>query len=338
MKESTLKFCGNPTLETERLILRKLGISDAQDVFEYARYPEVARYTTWDAHKSVEDAKAFIIWTLERYKRDKAGEWGIELKKTGRLVGAMGFVQLDLPNSLGSIGYVLSKEYWGKGIMTEAVRRLIYFGFEEMKLNRIEAVHIPENEASGRVMKKAGMSFEGLLRQRLFSKGKFWDVKQYSIIKKDWVFIKEVDIATKDDLDEILKLQKLAYQSEAAIYNDYGILPLTQTLEELQEEAKSSIVLKIIQDRKIVGSVRAFEKDGTCYIGRLIVHPEYQNRGIGKKLMHAIEGCFRGARYELFTGHLSDKNLALYEKLGYKRFRAQDITDNLKFIYLEKDE
>ncbi|MFZ5987900.1 MAG: GNAT family N-acetyltransferase [Bacillota bacterium] len=158
------------------------------------------------------------------------------------------------------------------------------------------------------------------------------------MIKKDWVFIKEVDIATKDDLDEILKLQKLAYQSEAAIYNDYGILPLTQTLEELKEEAKSSIVLKIIQDRKIVGSVRAFEKDGTCYIGRLIVHPDYQNRGIRKKLMHAIEGCFRGARYELFTGHLSDKNLALYEKLGYKRFRAQDITDNLKFIYLEKDE
>ncbi len=66
--------------------------------------------------------------------------------------------------------------------MTEAVRRLIRFGFEEMKLNRIEAVHAIENEASGKVMQKAGMSFEGVLRQRMFAKGRFCDVKQYAAV------------------------------------------------------------------------------------------------------------------------------------------------------------
>jgi GNAT superfamily N-acetyltransferase/NAD-dependent dihydropyrimidine dehydrogenase PreA subunit len=145
-----------------------------------------------------------------------------------------------------------------------------------------------------------------------------------------------VDIAAKGDLDEILNLQKLAYQSEAAIYNDFAISPLTQTLEELLEEAKRLIILKVIEDRKIVGSVRAFEKDGTCYIGRLIVHHDYQNRGIGKKLMNAVEKCFEGCRFELFTGHLSEKNLALYEKLGYNRFKVENITDDLQFIYMEK--
>ncbi|OGO80856.1 MAG: GNAT family N-acetyltransferase [Clostridiales bacterium GWC2_40_7] len=145
-----------------------------------------------------------------------------------------------------------------------------------------------------------------------------------------------VDIALKCDLDEILELQKLAYKSEAEIYNDFTIPPLTQTLEDLEQEAKESIILKVVENGRIVGSVRAFEKDGTCYIGKLIVHPEYQNKGIGKKLMAAVEKCFKVVRYELFTGHLSEKNLALYEKLSYKRFREEKINDGLRFVYLEK--
>lgn len=145
-----------------------------------------------------------------------------------------------------------------------------------------------------------------------------------------------VDIAARGDLEEILKLQKLAYKSEAAIYNDYGIAPLTQTLEELQNEAKKCIVLKVVEDRKIVGSVRAYEKDETCYIGKLIVDPDYLNRGIGKKLMGAIEKCFKGVRYELFTGHLSEKNLALYQKLGYKVYETRKVSEVLRLVYMQK--
>lgn len=175
----------NPTLETERLILRKLKISDDKDIFEYAKDPEVSRYVTWEPHKSIEDARAFINWNLERYNKGEIGEWAIELKETGRVIGSIGFVELDRINFCGTVGYALSRKYWGKGIMTEAVRRIICFAFEEMGLNRVEAVHIPENEASGRVMQKAGMMYEGLLRQRMFAKGRFWDLKQYAIIKDD---------------------------------------------------------------------------------------------------------------------------------------------------------
>jgi GNAT superfamily N-acetyltransferase len=145
-----------------------------------------------------------------------------------------------------------------------------------------------------------------------------------------------VDIAAKGDLAEILALQKLAYRSEAEIYNNYAIPPLVQTLKELKGEAEGSIILKVVEDRRLVGSVRAYVKDGTCHIGRLIVHPDYRDRGIGKKLIIAVEKCFTGVRYELFTGHLSAKNLALYEKLGYKSFKAEKINDDLHFVYLEK--
>jgi ribosomal-protein-alanine N-acetyltransferase len=191
MDSVRLKYLGNPTLDTERLVLRRLDITDVNDVFDYAKHPEVAKYVTWEAHKSIEDAKGFISWILGRYKNDEAGEWGIELKETGRIIGAMGFVGLDLQNSCGTIGYALSKEYWGKGIMTEAVTRLLSFGFNDMELNRIEAFHAVENEASGKVMQKSGMQFEGILRQKMFAKGKFWDVKQYSIVKGDWLTKKE---------------------------------------------------------------------------------------------------------------------------------------------------
>lgn len=145
-----------------------------------------------------------------------------------------------------------------------------------------------------------------------------------------------VDIAAGGDLEEILNLQKLAYRSEAAIYNDYGIAPLTQTLEEIRDEATRCIILKAVEDRKIVGSVRAYEKDGTCYIGKLIVAPDYSNRGIGKKLMGAIEKCFEGVRYELFTGHLSEKNLALYQKLGYKSYKTIKVSEVLQLVYMQK--
>lgn len=144
-----------------------------------------------------------------------------------------------------------------------------------------------------------------------------------------------VDVASKSDLEEILKLQKRAYQEEAAIYQDYTIAPLTQSLEELQAEASYSIVLKLLEDRKIVGSVRAYEKEGTCYIGRLMVDPDYQNRGYGKKLMAAVETAFEDVRYELFTGHKSEKNLAFYQQLGYKEFN-RDTIQNIQLVYLQK--
>ena len=97
----------------------------------------------------------------------------------------MGFGKLDRLNSCGHIGYVLAEDYWGQGLITEAIKRIIQFGFENIQLNRIEAVHFMENEASGGAMAKSGMLYEGTIRNGIFAKGKFWDVKQYAIIKDD---------------------------------------------------------------------------------------------------------------------------------------------------------
>jgi ribosomal protein S18 acetylase RimI-like enzyme len=146
-----------------------------------------------------------------------------------------------------------------------------------------------------------------------------------------------IERATVSDAEEILALQKLAYRSEAEIYNDFGIPPLIQTLESIQKDFEGQFFFKAVIHGKIIGSVRAYAKEGTCYIGRLIVFPDFQNRGVGTKLMDEIERVFNTCkRYELFTGDRSEKNLHLYQKRGYKIFKTSNITDQTTIVYLEK--
>lgn len=146
-----------------------------------------------------------------------------------------------------------------------------------------------------------------------------------------------IEKASFEDLEEILTLQKLAYQSEALICNDFNIPPLTQTLDDIREDFRNQTVLKSVMDDRIIGSIRAYEKDGTCFIGRVIVHPEYQNRGIGRKLMLSVEEIFPQChKFSLFTGKNSEKNLYFYGSLGYNQVREEYVHDTLTFVYLEK--
>jgi ribosomal protein S18 acetylase RimI-like enzyme len=143
--------------------------------------------------------------------------------------------------------------------------------------------------------------------------------------------------AILSDASAILDLQKLAYQSEAAIYDDYAIPPLTQTPESMEFDLCMKTVLKATLDKKIIGSIRGFLAEGTCHIGRLIVDPAFQNRGIGTRLMQALEQHFASAeRYELFTGDKSERNLYLYKKLGYKLIRTEKASDRVTHVFLEK--
>ena len=142
--------------------------------------------------------------------------------------------------------------------------------------------------------------------------------------------------AVQDDLQEILALQYLAYQSEAALFGNKDIPPLKETIEELTEEFNKGTILKLVEDGKIIGSVRAYAKNGTAYIGKLMVHPDHRCKGYGTLLLNEIEKSFPDCRFELFTSTRSEDNIRLYQKLGYKIFDRKEITDELVFVYLEK--
>ena len=175
-----------PTLETPRLRLRKLSMRDAQAIFDYSQDPQVARYVLWEAQTSLSEARSYIRFMLRKYRLGEPASWGIEWKETGRIIGTIGFMWIQRDNAAAEVGYSLSRAYWNRGIMTEALRALLRYGFRSMNLNRIEAQHETDNPASGAVMRKCGMQREGTLRQRLLNKGRFVDVELYAILRRDF--------------------------------------------------------------------------------------------------------------------------------------------------------
>ena len=180
--------CGNlPTLETPRLRLRKLCMRDAQDIFDYSQDPLVAKYVLWEAQTNISEARSYIRFMLRKYRLGEPASWGIEWKENHRIIGTIGFMWIQKDNASAEAGYSLNRQFWNKGIMTEALGGLIDYGFRVMNLNRIEAQHETENPASGAVMRKCGMAKEGTLRQRMMNKGKFVDVDLYAILRKDYL-------------------------------------------------------------------------------------------------------------------------------------------------------
>jgi len=141
-----------------------------------------------------------------------------------------------------------------------------------------------------------------------------------------------------EDLPEILALQKSAYLSEAELCRDFTIQPLQQTMDDIIREFSSGLFLKAEQEGRIVGSVRASEDGETCYIGKLIVDPELQNKGIGTLLLESIENTFFHLnRYELYTGHKSQRNIHFYRKRGYSELMKKPVSEKLTLVYLEKN-
>ena len=179
-------FSHLPTLLTPRLTLRPVRMSDAADMYEYSRDPEVARHVLWDAHRSIHQTRAYLRYLIRQYRTAAPATFVITLRDTGKVIGTIGFMWVQTDNRSAEVGYSLSRAYWNRGIMTEALRAVVDFGFDKLALNRIEAQHECDNPASGRVMLHVGMRHEGTLRQRVYNKGRFVDVELYAMVRTDW--------------------------------------------------------------------------------------------------------------------------------------------------------
>ena len=179
-------FADLPEMETERLLLRKIDLSDANDVFEYARDPQVSRYVPWEAHRNLGDTYTFLNSVIADQADSKVTNWAIVYKPVGKVVGTAGYNRWEPGHRKAEIGYVLARKFWGQGLMTEAVGEIINFGFTNMDLNRIEAYCIDENRASARVLERCGLSLEGLLRDYLWMKGAAQNYRVYSMLRREW--------------------------------------------------------------------------------------------------------------------------------------------------------
>ena len=181
-------FGSLPVLETERLLLRKMQMYDLEDYYAYSSQPEVARYNSWKPPQSLAECRKFFTTrVIERYQRMQLTPWGVIDKATWRLVGLCGFTEWYPVDARAEIAYGISKTYWGRGYIPEAVRMVLAFGFRVLGFEHIQAACVIENVASERVMQKVGMSFDTILHEYSFIKERYEDLKLYSIQRQDYL-------------------------------------------------------------------------------------------------------------------------------------------------------
>lgn len=177
----SIRHKGTVTIETSRLILRRFEEKDAKDMYEnWAGDPEVCRYLSWGPHTNVEASRKRILSWLEGYKRDNSYVWAIEFKRSGNAIGSISMELSDDRSESCEIGYCLAKEYWSRGIMTEALVAVMHYLLYEIGYRIIQAKHDNMNTASGRVMQKAGMVFYKLENRAGIRKdGTYYDCVVY---------------------------------------------------------------------------------------------------------------------------------------------------------------
>jgi ribosomal-protein-alanine N-acetyltransferase len=181
-----LNFTPFPELQTERLLIRRLVQQDAPELFFLRSDAQVLQYVGREPATSLEDITAFIQRIDDNIAANQSILWAIELlSDPGRLIGSICYWQVQFDNFRAEIGYNLHPDHWGKGIITEAIRKVVDYGFGVMKLHSIEARFHPNNTGSGRALEKAGFRKEGYLREEFFFRGVFHDSVIYSLLAKD---------------------------------------------------------------------------------------------------------------------------------------------------------
>ena len=182
-----LNHKGTVTIETDRLILRRFAMEDAEAMFRrWASDDEVTKHLTWPTHSSLEISKMVLTDWTSHYPEPDFYNWAIVLKENGpEPIGNISVVGIDNKVDAATMGYCMSRAHWRKGIMAEALTAVIAFLFDEVGFNRVEADHDPNNPASGRVMEKSGMLHEGILRQAGRSNQGIIDVSRWAILKSD---------------------------------------------------------------------------------------------------------------------------------------------------------
>lgn len=183
-----MRNIGTKRLETDRLILRKFEISDAEAMYKnWASDPEVTKYLTWPPHENINVTSYVLSDWINQYENKTFYQWAIVLKENGpEPIGGMSIVKMEEHIGMVHVGYCVDKKWWHRGITSEALLELIRFFFEEVQVNRIESRHDPHNPNSGKVMKKCGLVYEGTVKQGDWNNQGICDYALYGLIAEDY--------------------------------------------------------------------------------------------------------------------------------------------------------
>ncbi len=175
-----------PKLETDRLVLRKLELTDAPDVKIIRSDERIMIYMDSERHKTIQFSENFISKNLKMYKEKTGIFWAIIEKSTGTFIGDFAFFKIDHKNSRTEIGYTLKPEFWKKGFMKEAMLTIFNFGFEDLNLHSLEANINPGNNNSRAILTKMGFQKEAYFRENYYYNGDYLDSEIYSLLKSEY--------------------------------------------------------------------------------------------------------------------------------------------------------
>jgi len=173
-------------LRTERLVLRQVTESDGPGLFDIFGDDQVTAHYAWDTFTSIEQGHALAEQTARAYRERDALRWGLVPHGSEQIIGTCGYTRWNAESRFAILGYDLARQYWHRGLATEAVTAVLRFGFEQMELNRVEALVMAGNVASITLLSRIGFTHEGELRRRALHRGEFRDVWMFGLLCSEW--------------------------------------------------------------------------------------------------------------------------------------------------------
>lgn len=294
-------------LKTDRLILRRFVPMDAQDVYNnWTSIPEISKYMRWTPHKNLDETKGILNSWIKQYDDPSFYRWAVCLAIDNQAIGSISLFVINEYDLCGDVAYCLSNKFWGKGIITEALKAVLSFAFNVVGFNRIETYHSINNPASGKVMQKAGMVFEGFAKQKYKGMSGFEDCNMYAIVKEELnmtLCIEDINNKNKDFV--------ISYISK----NWGSSIIVTRGMVHDVKDLPGFVALV---DGEIKGIIIYSINDCECEI--ITLASLIENRGVGSLLMSKVaetareNGC---RRIWLITTNDNINAIRFYQKRGY---------------------
>ena len=337
--------CGTQAMETSRLVLRRFRAEDAQDMFaNWASDPEVTRFLTWPVHSSADVSLAVLNDWIPRYTYGTYFNWAMEWKETGSVIGNISVVKLNEATASADLGYCMSRAFWGCGIMPEALRAILDFLFDTVGLNRVAACHDVNNPKSGRVMAKAGMKREGVLRGAGKNNLGVCDEVWYALLREDRQPCPPrekasvtVRFAREEDLDRVNELRRqvndLHVAGKPEIFKPGFGDELRDYLRVIFRDPRQRVVVA-----ELSGTVCGFavlnhiNRPETPYmferdyldVDEFCVDKNCRRQGVAGAMIRFIRDFAKGegfSRLELNMWEFNRGALAFYEAAGFTTYR-----------------
>ena len=336
---------GTQRIETHRLILRPFRIEDADDMFNnWASDPEVTRFLTWPAHPDVSLTRKLLESWTSRYSDGAYFQWAIELKESGAVIGSIGVIKLEEAIGSAEIGYCLSRAFWGRGIMPETLRAVMDYLFGTVGLNRVWAGHDVNNPKSGRVMEKAGMKKEGVLRASGINNQGIRDVAVWAALREDRAPKPErravritARFAREDELDRINELRRqvndLHVEGKPDVFRPGFCDELRDYIHAIREDPNKEIVVADL-DGTVCGfavlnhimrpeNPFMYERD-FLDIDEFGVDETFRRQGAASEMIRFIRDWAKEKGYRRLELNMWEFNrgaLAFYEAADFRTYR-----------------